>query len=115
MGFQKGHPGGPGRPRKTEQQIRFEQRCRDWSDLNAFNYLAKHADSEEKDIFRWAISELLNRGFGKPVETQVIDAEITGPSGSSVEDLSREIADALGGAAVESGGVDSPPPVDSGA
>lgn len=110
--FEKGHPGGPGRPRKTEQQIRFEQRCRDWSDLNAFNYLAKHADSTDKDVFKWAVGELLNRGFGKPVETQVIDAEITGPTGISVEELARAAAELIGGGEGKGGGMDSPGKVD---
>lgn len=111
MAFPRGISGNPGgRPRKTEQQIRFEQRCRDWSDLNAYKYLAKHADSHDKSVFMWAIGELLNRGFGKPVE--VIDAEITGPTGSSVEDLARAASELVGERKAEGGGVDSAGKVD---
>lgn len=113
--FERGKSGNPGgRPKKSEQQIRFEQRCRDWNDLNAFNYLAKHADAEDKDVFKWAISELLNRGFGKAVETQVIEADVTTHASPSIADLEREAAELLGGGEVKGGSVDGAGPLEPG-
>lgn len=115
MGFEKGNRANPGgRPRKSDEQRRFEQRCREWADTLGFDKLKRWADSEDAGKSIEALKEIFNRGFGKPVETQVIDAEITGPSGSSVEDLAKAASELIGDGAGQGGGVDSPPALDSG-
>src|SRR3990167_2198627 len=112
MGFETGRSGNPGgRPRKSEQQIRFEQRCRDWSDLYAFNKLKDHAEHKDAKVFMWAISELLSRGFGKPTES--VEAHVTGDIGAGVDEIRSGIAALVGRGQAGSGKADSPPPVES--
>ena len=102
MGFEKGNPGG-GRPRKTEQQKAFEAKCRDWSALYAFDRLKGWSDSENPKVATWALGELLNRGFGKPVETSVVEAYVTPEAGSTISELAAGIAELIGSPASGSG------------
>ena len=115
MAYAKGQSGNPGgRPRKSEEQITFERKCREWAALFALDKLKRAADSENPAQSVAAVKEILDRGFGKSVETSIIDASVTPQTGVSVEDLSREIAALVGGGQDQGGGADSPPAVDTG-
>lgn len=115
MPFEKGQSGNPGgRARKTEEQIRFERRCREWAELFALDKLKRVADSKKSLESLAAVKEILDRGFGKSVITSVIDGQITSTPGSSIQDLTAEITDVIGGSEAEGGSVDSEGQVDSG-
>lgn len=115
MPFERGKSGNPGgRPRKSEQQVNFEEKCRNWAALYAFDKLKKLADSEDEKAIQWATKELLDRGFGKSVETSVVEAHVTSDTGSTVEALADELAQVIGGAEAEGGGHVGPAQVDAG-
>ena len=115
MPWVKGQSGNPkGRPKKTPEQIAFEIKCRGYGTDKGFKKLEAWAESDNPAASIAAIKEINGYGFGKPVETQVLDAEITGPSGFSVEDLAAEASELIGEREKEGGGVDSPPSVDPG-
>lgn len=89
MAFERGKSGNPGgRPLKTEEQRRFENRCRVWADKNAFAKLEKYADSEDKDERKWALQEILNRGFGRPLESLEASHQVEGIRANPDEALS---------------------------
>ncbi len=111
--FEVGHPGGPGRPRKTEEQIKFERQCREWAALFALDKLKRAADGDNPTAALAATREILDRGFGKSVETSVIDAYVAPQTGSSVEDLAGELASLVPGAEAKGVGADKPPVVDA--
>lgn len=97
MAFEKGKSGNPGgRPPKSQQQIDFEYKCRNWASLFAFEKLKKCADSADPKASHAATKEILDRAFGKSVETSVIDAHVAPIAGSSVEELAGGIADIIG-------------------
>jgi hypothetical protein len=110
--FEKGHPGGPGRPKKSDEQKRFERRCREIADTLGIDRLVYWLKSTNSAASLAALKEINERGFGKSVAFEVLDAEITGPAGSSVEDLAGEVADLLGERAAKGGQMDSEGQVD---
>jgi len=81
-----------GRPRKSEEQIKFERRCREWADTLGFDKLKRWADCDDAAKSLEALKEIFNRGFGRAIETNIVDAEITTQTGSSIEDIARELA-----------------------
>ena len=115
MRFEKGQSGNvSGRPRKTEEQRKFERRCQEWADTLGFDKLKRWADMDDFDKSFPALKEIFNRGFGTAVATQIIDAEIAAPTGSSTEDLAGELGGLIPRAKAESGGLDNPDQVESG-
>lgn len=113
--FEKGHPGGPGRPRKTDDQIKFERQCREWAVLFALDKLKKAADSDNPTASLAATREILDRGFGKSVETSVIDAYVTPETGSTAQALEDELAAVLSEPAEKGAGNASQDQMDPGA
>lgn len=109
----KGESGNPsGRPRKTEAQKQFEAKCQEWCRLFAFDRLRAACDSSNEKRADWALEVMLDRAFGKALAVQQVDAEVTAPSGFSVEDLSREASELIGGGEGQGGGVDRKDQVD---
>lgn len=92
MPFEKGKSGNAGgRPRKTKEQVEFEEKCRCWAATFAISKLIRAADSDNIKESLAGTMELLNRGFGKPVETNVIEANVTSQTGSSVSELEARL------------------------
>ena len=115
MPFIKGHSGNPNGARvKSVEQREFEQKCRQWCKEFAFGMLAKKAFSDDEKVSTWALEAIINRAFGKAVETSVIEANVTATTGSAVEELAGEIAALIPGPAGEGGGTDNADKVDAG-
>lgn len=115
MPFEKGKSGNPGgRPPKSQAQVIFEEKCRNWAALFAFDKLKKCADSPDPKASHAATKEILDRAFGKSVETSVIDANVTPIAGSTIGELEAGIASLIGAAKAGSGTVASKTEVDSG-
>lgn len=114
MPFKPGQSGNPSGARvKSEEQRQFEAKCREWCRLFAFDKLKRAVDSRDPKRQDWAVEAMLNRAFGKPVETSVIDASITAETGSGAEELAREAAALIGTGKVGGGEAAGPGPVDS--
>lgn len=111
--FEPGKSGNPrGRPAKTQQQRDFEAKCAGYSALYAFDKLKAWIDGEDKKVAQWAMSEMLNRGFGKPVETAYVEANLTTEIGASPDEIAGAIADLIGPAVGSGGGGSQENPVD---
>lgn len=108
--FEKGNPGGPGRPKQKP----FLDWCKKWTVEKAELYLAPIAEDRRSKNQLEAIKTIMAYGVGKPVETQILDAEIAAKSGSSVEELNSLASDLLGGEAITSPRVDEAVKVDPG-
>lgn len=76
--FQKGQPGGPGRPKGTGQVAR----CKAWADRYGFKFLERVAEGKEKDVNGFGevvavnlklrvecAQYLVDRGYGRPAQT----------------------------------------------
>lgn len=115
MAFRKGESGNPNGARvKSQEQRDFEKKCKEWCRDYAFDKLKRIADREDDKRSDWAIEHLLNRAFGKPIETSVIDAAITAEVGSGIEELTGTIASLVPSAEGEGGAHPGPDKVDSG-
>ena len=113
MSFQIGNKLG-GRKNKTPQQILFEEKCRDWSALHAFKRLEAWVNSKDPKVSCWALGQMLDRGFGKPVETSFVDAYVTAERGIGVEEIREQFAAIAGSREAKAIGVDPVDPVDAG-
>ena len=111
--FTKGQSGNPGgRAKKTEAQRQFEEKCQEWCRLWAFDKLRNAADSNNEKRADWALEVMLDRGFGKAMQVQQIDADVNATPSSSPSDLAREVAELLGAATPPSGQPPSQNPVE---
>ena len=115
MPFKPGQSGNPNGARvKSVEQREFEGKCRQWCKEFAFGMLAKKAFSDDEKVSTWALEAIINRAFGKAVETSVIEANVTAKTGSGVEELAGEIVALIPGAAGEGSGTDNADSVDAG-
>ena len=115
MPFERGKSGNPsGRPKKSKQQIDFEEKCRNWGQLYAFDKLKKLAESEDEKMVQIATKELLDRGFGRSVETSVVESYVTQETGATVSEIESSIAELIGSQENKSGGSDSADKLDPG-
>jgi hypothetical protein len=73
--FQKGQPGGPGRPK-----LEFLERMRKRSG-KAEAIIDEALKSKSKAERRWAAEQVFDRGWGRPKQT----TELTGEEGKPVE------------------------------
>jgi|SRR5882672_1563188 len=107
MPFEPGVIQNPrGRPHKTQQQKDFECKCRDWSALYAFDKLKKWTENENPKVATWALSELLNRGFGKSAETSYIETNVTQQLSIGPEEIRTRINELISGEETKAIGFD---------
>lgn len=105
MPFKPGQSGNPsGRRPKSPEQIKFETRCREWAATLAADKLIKLASHTNPTAQIAALKEILDRGFGKPEAISYVEANVTTPTGSGVDELAGEIAALVPGAEGEGGG-----------
>lgn len=115
MSFEKGKSGNPGgRPKKSQEQLDFERKCREYASLFSIERLKKWAQSENAMASMAALKEIHDRGFGKSEAVSYVEANVTAPSGFSAQELAERGAKLLGVAPSGNSGVDSGPGVDSG-
>ncbi len=115
MAFVKGQSGNANGGRvKSVEQREFEAKCRQWCKEFAFSELSKRAFGEDAKRSDWALEAILNRAFGKAVETSVIEANVTAQTGSSASEIADELTAIVGAPKAESIGNDSPPALDGG-
>lgn len=115
MPFEKGNRANPGgRPRKTQEQLDFERKCREWAQLFALDNLKRAAKSTKAMESIAATKEILDRGFGKPEVVQYSEVNVTAESGSSAGEIEAGIADVIGKPANGSGEVAGKAEVDAG-
>lgn len=102
MPFAKGTSGNlHGARVKSVEQREFEAKCKQWCKEFAYTLLVKKAFSEDDKVSTWALEALLNRAFGKPVETSVIEANVTASLGCSAQEIAGELAEIIPGGAPE--------------
>lgn len=99
--YEKGHPGGPGRPKQKP----FIEWCGKWTKEKAEKYLLPLAENSRSKYQFEAIKLIMAYGVGKPVETQLLE-DVTESIGSSAEDIAREIASLIGEPKITSLGSD---------
>ena len=115
MAFIKGQSGNANGGRvKSVEQREFEAKCRQWCSEFAFSELSKRALGKDEKRSDWALEAILNRAFGKAVETSVIEANVTAQVGSPAQTLADELAAIVPGTAIEGPGSDSQAALDGG-
>ncbi len=116
MPFEKGNRANPGgRPRKTQEQVDFERKCREWAQLFALDKLKKASDSSKAMEIISAVKEICDRGFGKAEAISYIEANVTSETGSSIKEIEVELTELIGAPETKSIGSDSADKVDAGA
>ena len=115
MPFEKGQSGNPGgRRKKSDEQLKFERRCRELSELFAIDHLMRWAKSDNPTASLTAVKEMLDRGFGKPEIVSYLEANVTAQTGTSLEILEAKLQELVPGEAGEPVSGDSGDGVDSG-
>lgn len=76
--FQKGHPGGPGRPKLTQEEKDIRKICLQHAEA-AVKVLttAMAQQAEEPQSALSAAKEVLDRAFGKSSEHKTVDVTVT--------------------------------------
>ena len=100
--WRPGQSGNPsGRPKKTPEMRDLEQRCRESAEaaLALLVDTINDPDAPRRDRLA-AARELLDRGFGKPVDRQAVLNLNAG--GDKAEELSREVLERIAAGALDS-------------
>jgi hypothetical protein len=87
--FKKGESGNPGGRPKVTAELRALARVHAPDAIKELVRLAIKAKNETARVA--AIRELLDRGYGKPAQAQVVETEPDSDSGKSAEQLQAEI------------------------
>lgn len=88
---------------KSKIQCEFERKCREFMEKEGWAGLLSLAKNPKTKA--WALTEMMNRGFGKPKESvDVTSREFE----SSPESLEAEIIDLISGEAVKGTGTNQP-------
>lgn len=88
----KGVSGNPnGRPKKTEQQSKFEQLCRDFMATEGAAILLAAARGTDKKMKAWAIDTMKEYGFGKAVNREILELGDVIEDDISDDELLKEI------------------------
>lgn len=111
--FQKGVSGNPGGKRKkSEAQLMFEARCREYMNTKGLKKLTDMADSDDSRNICFALEKMMAYGWGKPAET----LDVTNYDGADERqdaDIVGEVEAAISGSAgeigSESSGSEAPP------
>ena len=99
--WKPGQSGNPsGRPKKSPEMKDLERRCRESAEdaLRLLLELVNDEDAPRRDRL-YAAREILDRGFGKPVDRQAV-LNLTGPSEGAAT-LSRQQLEAIAAGALE--------------
>lgn len=98
MAWKPGVSGNPGgRPRKSAEQIKFEEACRGFMFEKGFEILKTMAEGGKPADKRWALEMMLDRGLGKPAQSMALDvhSEDDGIRGISAAELEAQISELL--------------------
>ena len=107
MPFKPGNNANPGgRPRKTKEQVELEKRCQEYVATDGWKALKEMANHRDVKVKQWAISTILDRGFGKP--TEVLDVTTRDESIYSPESIAESITELIAGEAAKGDGVSQP-------
>ena len=95
MPFKPGQSGNPGgKPQKSKEQKDFEANCRKYLNAKGFKIIQKMADSKDMQNKRWALEQLITRGFGRPQE--VVDVTTRNEGVQSSDGLAEALEDIIG-------------------
>jgi len=107
MPFQPGKSGNPsGRPKKTKEQVELEKRCQEWVSREGWNALMEMVKHRDVKVKQWALSTILDRGFGKPAE--VLDVTTRDESSFSPDELAASITELIAGEKAQGDGAGKP-------
>lgn len=98
--WEPGKSGNPrGRPRKTPEQLEFENKCRKFLKEFGYQEIEAMAKSAVKADKKWALEIMLDRGHGKPEQFHDVESR-TGAIDSSPSGLAEGITGIIGGEAI---------------
>lgn len=107
MPFQPGRSGNAsGRPRKTKEQIELEERCRAYMAKDGWAALLEMAKHRDVKVRQWALSTMLDRGFGRPAE--VLDVTTRDESVYGPDAIADSITELIAGEKAQGDGAGQP-------